>query len=65
MSRCAWRTLLDQQGFIMFKRTLLAAALACAFPLPALASSDAELAAEVAKIRAEFDQKAERNPVCL
>jgi len=45
----------------MFKRTLLAAALACAFPFafpsPALAVSDAELAAEVAKIRAEFDQK--------
>ena len=37
----------------MFKRTLLAAALACAFPLSALAASDAELAA----LRAEFDQK--------
>jgi hypothetical protein len=37
----------------MFKRTLLAAALACAFPLPALAASDAELAA----LRAEFAQK--------
>lgn len=41
----------------MFKRSLLAAALACTFPLPALAASDADLAAEVAKIRAEFDQK--------
>jgi len=45
----------------MFKRTLLVAALTCAFPFafstPALAVSDAELAAEVAKIRAEFDQK--------
>ena len=43
----------------MFKRTLLAATLACAFPYatPALAVSDADLAAEVAKIRAEFDQK--------
>ncbi len=37
----------------MFKRTLLAAALACTFPLPALAAGDAELAA----LRAEFDQK--------
>lgn len=37
----------------MFKRTLVGAALACAFPLPALAVGDADLAA----LRAEFDQK--------
>jgi len=37
----------------MFKRNLLAAALACAFPLSAFAASDAEVAA----LRAEFDQK--------
>lgn len=37
----------------MFKHTLLAAALACALPTPALAVSDADLAA----LRAEFDQK--------
>lgn len=37
----------------MFKRTLLGAALACAFPLPALAATDADLAA----LRAEFDRK--------
>lgn len=37
----------------MFKRTLLAAALAAAFPLSALAAGDTELAA----LRAEFDQK--------
>jgi hypothetical protein len=37
----------------MFKRTLLAAALAGALPMPALAVSDADLAA----LRAEFDQK--------
>jgi hypothetical protein len=41
----------------MFKRTLLAAAIACALPLPALAATDADLAAELLKIRAEFDQK--------
>lgn len=41
----------------MFKRTLLAAALACALPLPALAATDADLTAELLKIRAEFDQK--------
>jgi len=41
----------------MFKPTLLAAALACALPLPALAATDADLAAELLKIRAEFDQK--------
>lgn len=37
----------------MFKRTLLAAALTCALPAPALAVTDADLAA----LRAEFDQK--------
>lgn len=37
----------------MFKRSVLASALACAFPLPALAAGDADLAA----LRAEFDQK--------
>jgi len=37
----------------MFKRTLLAAAIAGALPMPALAVSDADLAA----LRAEFDQK--------
>jgi hypothetical protein len=37
----------------MFKRTLLAAALAGALPMPAMAVSDADLAA----LRAEFDQK--------
>lgn len=37
----------------MFKHRLLAAALACALPIPALAATDAELAA----LRAEFDQK--------
>ena len=37
----------------MFKRSLLAGSLACAFPLPALAVGDADLAA----LRAEFDQK--------
>jgi hypothetical protein len=41
----------------MFKRTLLAAAIACALPLPALAATDADLAAELLKIRAEFDKK--------
>lgn len=41
----------------MFKPTLLAAALACALPPPALAVSDADLAAELVKLRAEFDQK--------
>jgi len=41
----------------MFKRTLLAAALACAFPASALAVTDADLAAELVKMRAEFDQK--------
>ena len=39
------------------KLTVLATAIACAFPLPVLASSDAQLAAELLKIRAEFDQK--------
>ncbi|MEW6677961.1 MAG: porin [Pseudomonadota bacterium] len=37
----------------MFKRHMLAGAIACAFPLPALAAADADLAA----LRAEFDQK--------
>ena len=37
----------------MFKPTLLAAALACALPTPALAVTEAELAS----LRAEFDQK--------
>lgn len=37
----------------MFKRSMLAGAIACAFPLPALAANDADLAA----LRAEFDQK--------
>lgn len=41
----------------MFRPTLLAAALACALPLPALAAGDADLAAEIVKLRAEFDQK--------
>lgn len=41
----------------MFRPTLLAAALACALPMPALAVSDADLAAELVKLRAEFDQK--------
>lgn len=41
----------------MFKHTLLAAALACALPLSALAATDADLAAELLKMRAEFDQK--------
>lgn len=37
----------------MFKRSILVSALACAFPIPALAVGDADLAA----LRAEFDQK--------
>jgi hypothetical protein len=37
----------------MFKRHMLAGAIACAFPFPALAAADADLAA----LRAEFDQK--------
>ena len=37
----------------MFKRSILVSALACAFPVPALAVGDADLAA----LRAEFDQK--------
>ncbi len=37
----------------MFKPTLLAAALACALPMPALAVSDAD----ITRLRAEFDQK--------
>lgn len=37
----------------MFKRSILVSALACALPLPALAAGDADLAA----LRAEFDQK--------
>ncbi len=45
----------------MFKRTLLATALACAFPLSSFAATDADLAAEmaneVAKLRAEFDDR--------
>jgi hypothetical protein len=41
----------------MFKRSLLAATIACALPLPALAATDVDLAAELLKIRAEFDQK--------
>ena len=41
----------------MFKRTLLAAAIACALPLSAHAATDADLAAELLKIRTEFDQK--------
>ncbi|MDP2833019.1 MAG: TonB-dependent receptor [Pseudomonadota bacterium] len=41
----------------MFKRTLLAAALACALPIQAQAVTDADLAAELVKLRAEFDQK--------
>ncbi len=41
----------------MFRPTLLATAMACALPLPSLAASDADLAAEIVKLRAEFDQK--------
>jgi hypothetical protein len=41
----------------MFKPTLLAAALASAFPLSALAASDTDLAAELIQLRAEFDEK--------
>lgn len=37
----------------MFKRTLLATALACALPTPSLAASDADIAA----LRAEFEEK--------
>lgn len=44
----------------MFKPTLLAAALACAFPLSALAASDADLAAEIVKLRAEFDERLQK-----
>jgi hypothetical protein len=45
----------------MFKPTLLAATLACALPMPVFAATEADmatyLAADVAKLRAEFDQK--------
>ena len=41
----------------MFKRTLLAAALACALPSHAEAASDDDLANDLAKLRSEFDQK--------
>ncbi len=41
----------------MFPRNLLAAALACAFPLPALAVSEADLAALRAEFQQQLDQK--------